>query len=413
MALALESPSLGDRPRSELGADEVAQMLVRLDECLQFMTVESQPEVAMRVLQLASDPTAGLLDYAEALKTDAVLTGRLLRLANSACYAQRRPVATVERACVLVGMERLRALSLGFYLTRAAAPKTPSEISRRIWGQSVMRGCLATHVAELRCPEHLAEAFVIGLMLDAGVPIALSYHGERYARLIEAATSPSDLFAREASTLLFTHVDVMRVLMRRWRLPEILAEPIVRRHENETPPRSDAASVGILCRIAQYVGALRLEDRTAQTAAMPELAARLLGLTQDELSDVFEKSVHEYSAIWKVFGTVVQPMPDLASLAVVVHNRLIEEVDQILAGEIRAEARRTPQRFTLGGSEVEICLMPDGSGQAYLCGENGVRMMSVQVRPGMRSASALCDTFGLTPEPGECETVDSFLRSAA
>lgn len=402
-----------DCPRGQLPDDRVEAMLSALDAELDFLALETQPEVALRVLSLASDETAGLLDYASAIKADHVLTGRILRLANSAFYAQRKPVATVERACILVGIDRLRALALGFYLTRAAATDTTSVTTRRIWGESLMRGCLASRIAATRCPEHQAEAFVIGLMLEAGIPIARRLAGETYADLIEASVCPDDLYVRELAQQPFTHVDVMVVLLRKWRLPDVLALPIQRHHTS--PATTEASPLGVLSRIARYVGALRLdaENRVVESMARPDLAANLLELVPADLVDAFERAAIEYSAIWRVFGQVLEPMREVEALAPLVHNRLIEAVDGIFAGDIRDESKIIPQRFNLGGSEVEICLTSDGTGHAYLCGLKGERVMGVPFDATSISADALAQSFGLQAATNEAEQLDSFLRAAA
>ena len=80
------------------------------------------PQVAARLLELAADPNAQIRDYVDAIKTDWALTGRVLRLANSAFYAQRQPVTRLDRALIVLGVERAKAICLGFYLSLRPAP---------------------------------------------------------------------------------------------------------------------------------------------------------------------------------------------------------------------------------------------------------------------------------------------------
>src|SRR5689334_2751536 len=104
------------KPRSELSGAEVDDLLGALEGRLHTVGIESQPEVAARIVELVSDPDAGLRQYADVVRADAALSGRLLRLANSAFFAQREPVTSLDRACVLLGLDRLKAVSLGFQL---------------------------------------------------------------------------------------------------------------------------------------------------------------------------------------------------------------------------------------------------------------------------------------------------------
>jgi hypothetical protein len=74
-------------------------------------------------------------DYAKLIRNDQAVSGRVLRLANSAFFAQRRPVTTIDRACVVLGTDRLKAVALGFHLSRACQTGGDKEYSRKIWGE--------------------------------------------------------------------------------------------------------------------------------------------------------------------------------------------------------------------------------------------------------------------------------------
>jgi HD-like signal output (HDOD) protein len=145
------------KPRSALTPPEVVELQAEIDRRLTGLGLPTQPAVAARILALVANPDAGLKQYADVLRHDAALTGRLLRLANSAYFAQIKPVTTIERSCVLLGLERLKAVSLGFYLSRAAATDPNHVLSRRVWTQSVLRACLAAEMARVTCPGYSAD----------------------------------------------------------------------------------------------------------------------------------------------------------------------------------------------------------------------------------------------------------------
>src|SRR5205085_6937921 len=122
------------KPRTTITAAELAELYDRLDRQLDRIGLETQPRVAVRLLELVAREDSQLKDYNEAIRTDAALTGRLLRLANSAYFAQRAPVTKLERALVLLGIQRVKAVSLGFHLCRAAASAGARSVSRAGWG---------------------------------------------------------------------------------------------------------------------------------------------------------------------------------------------------------------------------------------------------------------------------------------
>src|ERR1043165_7307229 len=210
------------KPRALLSAAEVDGLYADIDRKLGAIGIETQPQVAARVLKLVSEPQSGRRQYAEVTTADPGISGRLLRLANSAYFAQRQPVTNLERACVLLGLERLKAIAMGFYLSRAASTDPASKLSRKVWGEGVYRASLAAELARAVCPSHAPEAFVVGLMMDVGVPIAVKLLGPSYMRMLEEQKPPTRQYKEEFQRLPFTHVDVATALLRRWRLPEIL-----------------------------------------------------------------------------------------------------------------------------------------------------------------------------------------------
>ncbi len=109
------------RTRNTLTAAEVMKMLEHLEERLARIGLETQPDVALKILNLTTDPKSQLSDYARVIKTDPGLSGRLLKLSNSALFAQRNPVTSIDRACLLIGVSRLKSMSLGFHLGAARA----------------------------------------------------------------------------------------------------------------------------------------------------------------------------------------------------------------------------------------------------------------------------------------------------
>jgi HD-like signal output (HDOD) protein len=403
------------KARALLSAAEVDALYGFIDQKLDGIGLETQPQVAARVLKLASDPKAGLRQYADVIKSDPALSGRLLRLANSAFFAQRQPVTNMERACVLLGLERLKAVSLGFYLSRAAAADPGHVLSRRVWGESVFRAALACELARDLVPGYAPEAFVIGLMLDVGVPLLYKLRGPSYGKLLEDQKTPTRQFREEYQTQQCTHVDVAAALMRRWRLPQILARPIERHH---TAPVESVGGdpMAKLSRVAYYVGSLQLEasNRPREDAPSPLTAERVLGLRPDRLEEIVKRSSGEYSAMAELFRDTAETIGDVASVAEYVQCQLIEMLDATMARQFREETTDGPQRFAIGGHNVEVVVGGPNDAVAYLSDSAGKRLISHAFKPGKERAETVLEALGL--EDASREDVMMFteyLRSLA
>ncbi len=403
------------KARNLLTAEEVTTLYKELDVKLGQIGIETQPAVATKILDLTKDPDAGMADYAKIICNDAALSGRLLRLANSAFFAQRKPVTNIDRACVLLGTGRLKSIALGFYLSRAAASDAAARISREIWGQSVYRACLATELAKKLCPEQAPEAFVIGLMLDAAIPLAHKLLGKPFEYLYDEDLTPIKSFNTEFERHPFTHIDLISVLMRRWKFPELLTKPI-EWHHTPPPPIGRHDPLGKLHRLAYYVGAVKLtpDGKPDRPLPMQETARSQLELATGDLRSIITKSNAEYDLVIDLFSGVADGIGDPDKLAEQVHMQLISVLDEDIASEIADTTKPGPQYFTLGGLTVMLRPEDDGVGTAFAYDSAGEPLSTYRFIFATETASSICDALGLEKEPGDdIETMTEYIDKLA
>lgn len=408
------------KARKLLTATELVERREYLVRQLDTIGLESQPQVAMKILELNGRPDAQLKDYANVVKTDPALSGRLLRLANSAMFAQRKAVTTVDRACLLLGLERLKAVSLGFQLSRAAAATGQKELTRKVWGQNVFRACVAAECARVIAPSHVSEAFVVGLMIDAGIPLMARFLGDAYIALHDAAPSPGKLYLTEFDQLPYTHVDVMAALAKRWKLPDLLAHPIEWHHTPPADPRR-VDPVHRLHRIAYGVGLVAIPDRAADPAAPTPDAGqaslrplqRLLNVPNEDLDEILQRAVKEYGASSEMFGDIAQSLGNIDELADRVQVELVRALDQLAGAELLNEEEATPHAFPFGGQRVEIELDEARMGIAYLIDSHGEKLVSQRFDPKATTTDALCELLGIEATPDERRPLDDYLRKIA
>jgi HD-like signal output (HDOD) protein len=416
------------KQRNLLSAAQLAELHEFLGRRLDAVGIDSQPEVAMKLLELSGRTDAQLRDYAEIIRTDSAISGRVMRLANSAMFAQRKSVTNIDRACTLLGVERLKAVALGFHLSRAATAKDASlrEVSRRVWGHSVFRACMASVAARFMAPGLGAEAFVVGLMIDAGVPLAAKLAGDAYVAAFESCSHPVRFFRAEFETMEFTHVDVISVLCRRWRFPEIIARPIELHHTRPAEYARDDQS-GRLHRIAYAVGQLELDHSTLTDAdAFARSQAEGLGVLQrvlrlrdEETSRLIGASVAEYKVMIEIFSDVATRIPDIDSLAVMAHNQLVGCIDDLIARNLVSEqelasnqSRTSP--LIIHDSKVEFVREADGAIVAFVTDDAGRRVVSHRLAPSGDTPRTICESLGLEPPTdADAELITGRIRSLA
>jgi HD-like signal output (HDOD) protein len=362
--------------------------------------VETQPKVAQRLVELSQNPDAQIRDYHDAIKTDAAMTGRVLRMANSAFYAQRQPVTRLERALVILGVEKTKAISLGFFLSRAAAGAGSRAMSRRVWGESVYRASLASAMAKATCPHLAPEAFIVGLMLDCGQPLMAKMVGDAYEALHAEVRNPVRLAAAEFERLEFTHTDVVCALMKRWKMPAVLARPIATHHVAPQVGKSSDPGV-LLHRLAYYVGAVQLEASKAGGAApmvrapLSTIAERLFEVLPTQVEGVVRGCGQAYQETIGVFSDVGDALGDVDSISDRVQSQLVEMMDEQMERAVRAENRDGPERLQICGQVIEVEPGRGGEVVAYINGSDGQRMISCTVTPVNETPDSVGRMLGL------------------
>ena len=138
------------------------------------VSVPRAPEVALEVLRLSCRSTVSSSQIARPLQRDPFLTGRLLKLANSAAMAPRgRTIVSIHEAVTRVGILAVRNLLLSAAMKQTVFRGPHRKLLRALWVQSLGTAVASELIArQLRRPSELA--FAVGILHDIGRPLLVS-----------------------------------------------------------------------------------------------------------------------------------------------------------------------------------------------------------------------------------------------
>ncbi len=201
-----------------------------LDGLLRKTTkLPSLPSVAMRVLELAEDPNAGLSELAAVIINDPALSARLLRAANSPLYASRRQIDNMRQVVNLLGANATVTLALSFSLV-------PSENGGCVdktayWHRSLLAAISARVIAEYLKAGESGRFFLAALLQDIGRLVLEQAESEAYPGICEKSDSHDDLVCAEQNTFGFDHALLGSRLLQAWHLPDPLWKAIRCSHD--------------------------------------------------------------------------------------------------------------------------------------------------------------------------------------
>jgi len=185
----------------------------------------------------------GIGSLAEMVEKDAVISGNLLHIVNSALYARRGTINSVRHALSLLGLEKVRNVVLGMSVTRMWShvymPPSLSVARFNVHSSAVaiLSDCLAQRVRVT----YGEGAFVAGLLHDVGrLLIALSFP-EQHETIVEMNSATGrPVHDCELEILGFSHPELSAEALTFWNLPQPIRTAVLYHHN----PAADCSIEG-------------------------------------------------------------------------------------------------------------------------------------------------------------------------
>ncbi len=130
------------------------------------------PQVASRAIKLVEDPNTNNVEFGKVLQTDAALTARVLKIANSAMFCRQREITTVSQAIMVIGLKTLKSIIVAATLRQMN--RSLSNIQKTIWQNSIASAMFAVAFAKKMNRPYTDEIFTLALLHTLGQIVLLS-----------------------------------------------------------------------------------------------------------------------------------------------------------------------------------------------------------------------------------------------
>ena len=213
--------------RQEVQLRNIHQFIIRMP---------SLTTTVMKVFEVCNSPSVSPYDLNRVISLDPVLTGKVLRLINSAYYGLPQRIASLTRAIIMLGINTVKNLVLATSVL--AGCKRLGTIKAipvdDFWAHSLGSGVISKTVARIqRVPTENQEMyFVAGLMHDLGKLPMMACYPELYDQALgHAAGSQLLLFQAEQVRFGFDHCQIGSLIAARWKLDETMKHAMVNHHQ--------------------------------------------------------------------------------------------------------------------------------------------------------------------------------------
>ncbi|MCX5827462.1 MAG: HDOD domain-containing protein [Deltaproteobacteria bacterium] len=198
----------------------------------------SLPTTVAKVIEVCNQPQTSPNDLNRLISLDPVLTGKVLKLINSAFFTLREPVTSVTRAIIMLGLNTVKnmALSTSIVGIFGGDSKEGCFSMNDFWVHSLAAGVTARMLAASKGlpADTREEYFVGGLLHDIGKIPMMHCFPEDYRHILrESQQLRQPLYSAEKETLGFDHCHVGQIIAEKWRLSVNLSSALTSHHQGE------------------------------------------------------------------------------------------------------------------------------------------------------------------------------------
>jgi len=219
--------------RKDINTSELEAVLANIDD------LPTIPETLINILNVIDDPDSGAADLAAAVRRDAPLMSKILKLANSPYYSARGEIGDINRCVAVLGYRTVQqvaiCVSVATVLVKAVTDSTGELDYRELWRHSVVTGAIAKHLARITGYPDPEAIFTAGLLHDIGKFILELHAPGTYSGVVrKRAQDQVALVDAEFETFGFDHALLAESFARSWRFPDILVRSFGSHHGEVT-----------------------------------------------------------------------------------------------------------------------------------------------------------------------------------
>jgi HD-like signal output (HDOD) protein len=197
-----------------------------LDSFFGSIQLPAISEVAHELIRTMNRESVTVREVRDIIARDPALTAQLLRIANSAQFGLPRGVSSLDEAIAIVGMARVRALSLTACMA-GSFPTMPGLDKRSFWQYSMACAGYAQWMA-VRLDIDGQVAWLTGMMLRLGELLIAQAEPKALAAIEKRPCTPGERWTREKQLVGFSEGQITAEMARRWNFPMLIVQALQR-----------------------------------------------------------------------------------------------------------------------------------------------------------------------------------------
>lgn len=268
----------------------------------------SLPAIAVKIIDASKNPDISLRDVAAIISSDPAITAKLLKMANSPMYSQRRAINNLREALTLLGLNAALTIALSFSLFNSLQMKANKKCNHEnYWKRSILSAEIARLLGRRFKLSKLEDLFLLGLLQDIGILALENLNPSPYHQYDKDCIKHTERINLERSTLDIEHSVVGAWLLNTWHFPETIINAVLNSHSLDNHLQNQSKNDSHFHLSLLFSGALAdiwLEENSGELFESTLEAAKLmLDYNADEfdllITDI-NNNLNEISALFDV-----------------------------------------------------------------------------------------------------------------
>lgn len=315
--------------------------------------------VALAIIRLIQQEESSMGDLARVIKTDPAFVGRLIKAANGLTGYNRRAIASVQEALMVLGLPAVRTLALGFSLLSSYRDGNCKGFDYdRYWTGCLVYALAMQAITQRTRVAAAEETFCLGLLARIGELALATLYPQDYGKVLQQTVEYRELslVALEQRAFALTHRELTSAMLADWGLPRIFHEPAFFAEVPEESGYADGSREFVIVHslhFASFIAEVFLAEEAERPHLMQqlfEIGARLAfdPVAINELCDGVVREWQAWGNLLELNTLAIPPFSELASRG--------EAIAASLASEAKVRAGQLPVRT------VEPAAEPAGGG---------------------------------------------------
>ncbi|HRH74694.1 MAG TPA: HDOD domain-containing protein, partial [Zoogloea sp.] len=288
--------------------------------------------VALAIIRLIQQDDSSMGDLARIIKTDPAFVGRLIKAANGLAGYNRRAIASVQEALMVLGLPAVRTLALGFSLLSSYRDGACKGFDySRYWTSCLVYALAMQAVTQRTRAAAAEETFCLGLLARVGELALATLYPLEYGKILQQTLEYRDVpvVVLEQRAFALNHRELGAAMLADWGLPRIFHEPAYFAESPDEAGYQEGSRDYVIAHslnLASYISDVCL----AEEAERPNLMGRLfeigarLGVDRPTITELCDGVVRE----WQAWGSLLE----LETMEIPPFSELASKGEEIAAG---------------------------------------------------------------------------------